>query len=55
METKAPALIGRRYTVISGPYKGFLGKCVSTEDDSALPVILQDGKYNVRAVKIEEI
>ena len=38
-----------------GPYKGFQGEIVSFDFTKDLPVILQDGEYNCRAVRLDEI
>lgn len=54
MNTIVP-MIGKVYKVISGCYVGFQGECISYDMNSDLPIILQDGKWNSRAVKIDEV
>ena len=48
-------MIGRKYEVTFGPYKGFIGECVSYDLENNLEVILQDENFNPRAVKATEI
>ena len=48
-------IVGIWYHVIDGPYKGFIGICVSVHLDRDLPVILNDLNFNGKAVKAEEI
>ena len=52
--TQVP-FVGNTYKVISGPYNGFEGKCVSCDLESGLPIILRDEEWNTRAVKINEV
>lgn len=48
--------IGKIYKVISGPYKGFIGECVSYDAGKViLPIILQDKEWNTRAVMLNEV
>lgn len=47
--------IGKRFKVISGPYKDFVGKCVSYDLEHDLPVILQDDNWYGAAVRLHEI
>lgn len=49
------AFIGKKYKVISGHYKGFIGTCVSYDLRERLPIILQDENWNGRAVKASEV
>jgi len=54
MDIEIP-FIGKRYKVIAGPYLGFEGQCVSIDLRQNLPVILQDDKWNSKAVRVKEI
>lgn len=47
--------VGKRYEVVSGPFTGFIGECISYDLQSDLPVILQDENWNSKAVKISEL
>lgn len=48
-------VIGRTYLVVSGPYKDFIGKCVSYDLESDLPIILQDENFRGAACKLNEV
>jgi transcription antitermination factor NusG len=55
MITKDQIHLDVQYKVINGPYKGFVGTCVSVDMHNNYQVILVDDKANGRACKVEEI
>lgn len=54
MENDYP-IKGKWYKVIKGPFKDFVGECVSFDMNKGLPVILEDMSFQSRAVKLDEI